>query len=319
MLLLLLLLAHTASAGAHEFALQVACDNGAAPRLVASLSTRGPRACALLLPGDDQFLGRFIHDQPRVATLRADAPSGVLCRLPAAHLVGIRRVRADAGLSFFEPSSFRPVLANDGDLFEFFHDERGDFDFQLLTAADRPGRFSAALQFVDRSGMLPDSEPVELCFETALAEPAVRYACPMRCEGERTYDRPGRCPVCRMALADPAAHQDHRPRHGGTFFMAPDGVHHLEGVATGQGEFRVYFYDEYTRPVGAGQFAARGSAWTPGSADPQRLALVPARGDEYQAAPIAVASGEVRVRLWVDFADGSGPQPFDFDFQMPPR
>mgnify|MGYP003398755428 CR=1 FL=1 len=26
------------------------------------------------------------------------------------------------------------------------------------------------------------------------------YACPMHCEGEKVYDRPGSCPVCNMDL-----------------------------------------------------------------------------------------------------------------------
>jgi len=26
------------------------------------------------------------------------------------------------------------------------------------------------------------------------------YQCPMRCEGEKTYDAPGNCPVCNMKL-----------------------------------------------------------------------------------------------------------------------
>lgn len=28
----------------------------------------------------------------------------------------------------------------------------------------------------------------------------IRYQCPMKCEGEKTYDKPGRCPVCKMYL-----------------------------------------------------------------------------------------------------------------------
>ncbi len=27
-----------------------------------------------------------------------------------------------------------------------------------------------------------------------------RYYCPMKCEGEKTYDQPGNCPVCGMKL-----------------------------------------------------------------------------------------------------------------------
>ncbi len=26
------------------------------------------------------------------------------------------------------------------------------------------------------------------------------YQCPMKCEGEKTYDAPGKCPVCKMQL-----------------------------------------------------------------------------------------------------------------------
>lgn len=29
---------------------------------------------------------------------------------------------------------------------------------------------------------------------------ASRYYCPMKCEGEKTYDRPGECPICGMHL-----------------------------------------------------------------------------------------------------------------------
>ncbi len=32
-----------------------------------------------------------------------------------------------------------------------------------------------------------------------ISEPEV-YRCPMKCEGEKTYDKPGKCPVCGMAL-----------------------------------------------------------------------------------------------------------------------
>jgi protein SCO1/2 len=31
------------------------------------------------------------------------------------------------------------------------------------------------------------------------------YQCPMQCEGEKTYDKPGECPVCKMELKVPKA------------------------------------------------------------------------------------------------------------------
>ena len=45
------------------------------------------------------------------------------------------------------------------------------------------------------------------------------------------------------------AHTDHEPRHDGTFFMAFNEIHHLEGSLTEPGLFRVYLYDEFTQPL----------------------------------------------------------------------
>jgi hypothetical protein len=55
------------------------------------------------------------------------------------------------------------------------------------------------------------------------------YQCPMKCEGDKTYDEPGKCPVCNMHL-DPVEeqnrgnhthtqvkenhHHDHQHKHG---------------------------------------------------------------------------------------------------------
>ena len=33
------------------------------------------------------------------------------------------------------------------------------------------------------------------------SQTATRYQCPMKCEGEKTYEKPGDCPVCNMHLA----------------------------------------------------------------------------------------------------------------------
>lgn len=48
-------------------------------------------------------------------------------------------------------------------------------------------------------------------------------------------------------------HRDHKPKHGGEFFMSSDNKHHLEGVLLVPGTFRVYLYDEYTKPLKAEQ------------------------------------------------------------------
>lgn len=65
-----------------------------------------------------------------------------------------------------------------------------------------------------------------------------------------------------MNLQDRLAHMDHSPRHGGTFFKAADGIHDLEGTLVGDREFRLYNYDEFTRPIDAAIVRATGVATT---------------------------------------------------------
>jgi Cu(I)/Ag(I) efflux system membrane fusion protein len=36
----------------------------------------------------------------------------------------------------------------------------------------------------------------------------MQYACPMKCEGEKTYPAPGKCPVCGMNLKEAKAGDD---------------------------------------------------------------------------------------------------------------
>lgn len=35
------------------------------------------------------------------------------------------------------------------------------------------------------------------------------YQCPMKCEGEKMYDKPGSCPVCNMDLKQVEAGHEH--------------------------------------------------------------------------------------------------------------
>lgn len=146
------------------------------------------------------------------------------------------------------------------------------------------------------------------------------FICPMRCEGERIYAKEIDCPVCGMALSDTRAHMDHRPKHGGTFFMTSDNKHHLEGVLVteglpkGQREFRVYIYDEFTQPLASNVVIARAVLSTPASEDTHQVTLKPDETSEFLSSPVPASLNPVSIKLFVDFKNARGEQLFDFRF-----
>jgi hypothetical protein len=76
---------------------------------------------------------------------------------------------------------------------------------------------------------------------------AVSWSCP---GGGQESVSPGPCPDGSPMQKKYAsrAHGNHNPQHGGLFFMASDNTHHLEGAYLSSGVFRMYFYDEFTKP-----------------------------------------------------------------------
>jgi hypothetical protein len=77
------------------------------------------------------------------------------------------------------------------------------------------------------------------------------------------------------------AHMDHKAKHGGTFFMCLDNSHHLEGVLLPPGTFRVYLYDDHTKPLKAEQVReTSGTIQIGDSEDAPKIALGPGKKKE---------------------------------------
>jgi len=110
---------------------------------------------------------------------------------------------------------------------------------------------------------------------------------------------------------------DHEPKHGGIFFMAPDRTHHLEGVLLPAGTFKVYLYDDHTRPILAKGFEAELQVDGRGAARKLKLLLDAGDGTlSFHGLPIE--RFPVDLTVWITFPGRSGVPPqtelFSFSF-----
>ena len=146
--------------------------------------------------------------------------------------------------------------------------------------------------------------------------------------GAQSAARPPQASPTELA-AEPAAspthvatddgHQDHDPRHGGTFFMALDGIHHLEGILVPPATFRVYVYDTHTSPISGGELQkAEGKVLWGDSPDAPEIVLRPASDGECLEAELGEpARFPVTLTLLLRFPGAppqSRPELFTFPF-----
>jgi hypothetical protein len=124
----------------------------------------------------------------------------------------------------------------------------------------------------------------------------------------------------RVSARERRAHGDHNPRHGGQFFMAPDNWHHLEGAYPRAGVFRVFLYDDFTRPLSLRGITGRAvtaeiyDAATKRYNDVTTFPLAPAKNGRYLEAHVATQL-PARITAKVKF-DANGPE-HRFDFSFP--
>lgn len=145
---------------------------------------------------------------------------------------------------------------------------------------------------------------------------AKTYQCPMKCEGDKTYSAPGKCPKCNMALKEVAG----TGPHGGLLVMAPDGKHQVEATLSADGQLCIYVCDGQVKPVPADRVAAQARIGKKGAAeaDLQPLAVTLDASKSFLTGKVDTKT-PLTALVSVDFKDGQKPQTFTFDFDAPTK
>jgi hypothetical protein len=128
---------------------------------------------------------------------------------------------------------------------------------------------------------------------------------------------PGGCPICKRTLVARYAirpHGDHNPKHGGQFFMASNNWH-LEVTHPAASIFRLYIYDEYSKPFSPSGLAARITETTDasGKRHDAAVAFTPT-GRGYYEARLPGAALPATIAAKVRFEPHDKEYQFDFLF-----
>ena len=136
---------------------------------------------------------------------------------------------------------------------------------------------------------------------------------------------PGKCPdgSAMVPRYTARAHGDHNPKHGGTFFMAPDNWHHIEGTYPAAGRVRLYLYDDFSKPLSIAEARkVRGRVVTKEAFDSKtgrtrELASTPlvlARNGAFLEARIQRLPLPAKMTAKISFGPGQKESRFDFAF-----
>ena len=130
---------------------------------------------------------------------------------------------------------------------------------------------------------------------------------------------PGKCAdgKDRTEKFEVRPHGDHNPRHGGQFFMADDAWHHLEGTYPSAGLFRVFFYDDWSKPLTPTGFVGRITLVdAAGKETTTTIPVKPGKISNAMEAQIPGATLPLALKLRVTFKPGDKERLWDFPFSQ---
>jgi hypothetical protein len=149
--------------------------------------------------------------------------------------------------------------------------------------------------------------------------PAIEKTSSVACQGQT--DGSGPASGSPKSAPEKGAHMDHMAKHGGMFFMALDNTHHLEGILVAPATFRVYLYDDHTKPLKAEETRkASGTVQIGEADDAPKIELAPGKKKETLEANLGSA-----IKFPVDLtlllrlpgmAPDAKPELFNFTFKQ---
>lgn len=158
----------------------------------------------------------------------------------------------------------------------------------------------------------------------ALGEVTISVA--WRCTGvDKDLMEPQRCSdgSAAVRVQRSLAHGNHNAQYGGQFFMAADSWHHLEGTYPSPGVFRLYLYDDYTKPLAREKvLATTARVVTKEETNPQTFEtrevaatpLKPSADGPYLEATFDAVPLPANLTVQIVFDTGGQEQRFDFTF-----
>ena len=189
----------------------------------------------------------------------------------------------------------------------------------------KPARLDSVWTCATRPLLVVESKPGKCPVDgTPLVQ--VTAAVSWTCTDQPSIEKlePGLCPngapmVKRYAAR---AHGNHNPQHGGQFFMAPDNWHHVEGAYLSTGVFRLYLYDDFTKPLPLDQVRAvtarivTKQTFDTATKTTKELAAAPlVRNGRFLEARIGKLALPAQMTAKISFKKGGPEHVFDFAFE----